>query len=261
MLNFQFFADFFCIHRKFLVYNLILRNLKIRYRKSLLGMLWTVLIPAGSAGIFYIVLKNIMRVQQQNHFVLILSSQIAWVFFASAITTGLEVIVNNFGLLNKVPLPPQSLVLAETLTLLLNLLLSLPILIVAMLLLGPLPNFAVIQYFVLLGILALLTYSGSLLLALVYVYLRDLKHLMALILQFWFYLTPVLYTESMVPANYRWMLIVNPVGKIFVGLQKSINGLWIEPQDWAIIFAWVLVILTASTLFLKNVRNKVVEIA
>jgi ABC-type polysaccharide/polyol phosphate export permease len=259
--NYAVFADFFCWHKKFLVYNLIMRNLKIRYRKSLLGMMWTVLIPAGSAAIFYVVLKNIMRVHQENHFVFILSCQIAWVFFASSVSTGLEAIVNNFGLLNKVPLPPQSLVLAENLTLLLNLALSLPILFVAMAILGPAPSFAFLQYFILLGVLALTTYSIALLLGLTYVYLRDLKHLMSLILQFWFYLTPVLYTEDMIPDHYRWMLKLNPVGKIFAGFQAAMRGAFLTGEDWVWVLGWMFVLLISSQLLLKNVRHNVVEIA
>lgn len=261
MVNLSFQTDFFCFHKKFLVYNLIMRNLKIRYRKSLLGMMWTVLIPAGSAMIFYVVLKNIMRVHQENHFVFILGCQIAWVFFASAVSIGLESIVNNFGLLNKVPIPPQSLVLAETLTLLLNLILSLPILLIAMFLLGPLPNFAFLQYPILLSALAILTYGVALLLGLSYVYLRDLKHLMALILQFWFYLTPVLYTEEMIPENYRWMLKLNPVGKIFSGFQVALRGSVIGLEDWAWVCGWTFLILVGSQLLLKNVRKKIVELA
>lgn len=253
-------SDFLCLRRKFLVYNLIMRNLKIRYRKSLLGMLWTVVIPAGSAGIFYIVLKNIMRVEQQNHFVLILAAQIAWVFFASSIATGLEVIVNNFGLLNKVPLPPQSLVLAETLTLFLNLLLSLPILLFAMLFLQP-PTIAALQYVILIGLLALFSYSFSLLLGLLYAYLRDLKHLMALILQFWFYLTPVLYTESMIPTKMRFILYLNPVGILFASLQAAIRGEFISLENWAVVLAWTCGVTLVAQIYLGYVRNKVVEIA
>lgn len=260
-MNMAFLADFFCIHKKFLIYNLIMRNLKIRYRKSLLGMMWTVLIPAGSAMIFYIVLKHIMRVRQENHFVFILSCQIAWVFFSSAVSIGLEAIVNNFSLLNKVPLPPQSLVLAETLTLLLNLILSLPILLAAMLILDLVPNFAFLQYFILLGVLALLSYSVALLLALAYVYLRDLKHLMTLILQFWFYLTPVLYTEEMIPEPYRWLLKLNPVGKIFSGFQAAMRGSLLSLEDWAWACGWMFLFLFASQLLLNSVRRTVVELA
>ena len=261
MLRNNFLTDAFCLNKKFLVYNLIKRNLKIRYRKSLLGMLWTVLIPAGSAAIFYLVLKNVMRVQREHYFIFILGAQIAWTFFNSSIAIAIESIVGNFSLLNKVPLPPQSLILAETLTLLLNLALSLPVLFVAMALLQVVPHLAFLQYFVLLGLLALLTYSLSLILALLYVYVRDLKHLTALILQFWFYLTPILYTEDMIPEGYRWLVGLNPVGKIFVGLQGAIAGKFLDPTEWAEVCAWTLVLFISSQVLLRSVRYKVVEIA
>jgi lipopolysaccharide transport system permease protein len=235
--------------------------MKIRYRKSLLGMLWTILIPAGSAIIYYIVLKNVMRVQQQNHFILILASQIGWAFFASAISSGLEQIVSNFSLFNKVPMPPQSIVLADTLTLVLNLILSLPVLLLAMALLHVVPTLAFLQYFSLLALLALLTYGLSLLLSLMYVYFRDLKPLMALILQFWFYLTPVLYTEDMVPEKYRWLLSLNPIGQIFVGLQKAVKGEFLSVDGWACALAWSFGLFLVSLITLKRVRNDVVEIA
>lgn len=254
-------ADFFCLHRKFLLYNLILRNLKIRYRKSLLGMLWTVLIPAGSAVIYYFVFQFVLKVRIENYLLFIISGMIPWTFFATTLGTGLEVILGNYGLLNKVPLPPQSLVLSEALTHFLNFVLSLPVIVVIFAVTMEVPAWTVLQYFVLMGLLLLQAYAIGLFFGLIYIYFRDLKYVIQLIIQFWFYLTPVMYKIDMIPEKYRDLIYLNPVGTIFSGFTKAtVLKEWLSPLEWAAAFGWTALAVLVSVLILNKLRHNIIEI-
>lgn len=253
-------AEYFCLHRKFLIFNLITRNLKIRYRKSFLGMIWTVLIPAGTACIYFFVFNFIFKVKIPNYPFFILCGLIPWTFFITTITASIESLVGNVQLLNKVPLPIPSLPLSETLTQFLNLLLSIPVLIAAMLILKVPLTVTAIQYPLLIALLFLVTHALGLTFALLYVYFRDLKHLVALVLQFWFYLTPVMYAESMIPAQFRPILQANPLAGIFLGFHTSlVDGEWIPLERWAIILAWTLSLVLISKFLLSRMSNSITE--
>jgi lipopolysaccharide transport system permease protein len=254
-------TDFFCLRKKFLVYNLILRNLKIKYRKSFFGMFWTILIPAGSALVYYTVFKFILKVNVENYLLLIVSGIIPWTFFASSLLSGLESLVNNYSLLNKVALPPHALVLSEVLTHLLNLILSLPVILAIFIFSRADLSWTIVQLPVLLAGLAILTYGLSLLLAIGFVYLRDLRYLITILMQFWFYLTPIMYKSDMIPADYRFVLALNPVGLIFEGIHKSlIEHQWLSLQEISIISFWVILLPSAGYLAVLKLRTKIIEI-
>ncbi len=254
------FAEYFCYRRKFLLYNLISRNLKVRYRHSLLGMFWTVLIPAVTAAIFYVIFNYVFKVQIPHYLLFLLSGLIPWTFFSTAVPLGTESLVNNYNLLNKVPIPIHALLYAEALTHLLNLLLSIPVLIAAMVIFRVWPTWTMIQYPLLVGFLFLITYSFCIIFGLVYVYFRDLKHIITLLLQLWMYGTPVMYSSEMIPQRFRWVLAVNPVGTIFVGFHESLVGnKWLTSQEYLTIAAWVLFLLFLSKYMLNKMRDSIVE--
>lgn len=253
--------DYLCLHRKFLVYNLIMRNLKIRYRKSFFGMFWTLLIPAGSAGIYYLVFHHILKVSVPNYLLFIISGIVPWAFFTTTIGSSVEVIVGNYGLLNKVPLPAHSLVLSEALTHILNLILGLPIVMAIQIFSGVGFGWANFQYLILLGILFFTAYGIGLIFSLAYVYFRDLKYVVSLIIQFWFYLTPVMYETKRIPEKFLFLLHVNPVGFLFSGFHNSlVNNEWLTLEEWCSIIGWALAVNIIAYYLLKKTRFHIVEI-
>ena len=253
--------DYFCFDLKFLVYNLINRNLKIRYRKSIFGMLWTLLIPAGSAAIYYLVFQYVLNVKIPHYLLFVTSGIVPWSFFGSTVSTCLEVIVGNYALLNKVKLPPHALVFAEVITNLLNLLLSLPIIFVILLLSHVEVGWPALQYPVLLFVLFLTTYAFSILVSIGFIYFRDLKYLVLLILQFMFYLTPVMYQTKMIPEPALPLLHLNPVGYIFSGFHQSlVSGEFLSGAQWASILGWTLISNLSAFYVLQRCRYNIVEI-
>jgi len=252
--------EYFCLNRKFLIYNLVLRNLKVRYRKSFFGLFWTLLIPACSAGIYFLVFNYILKVQVPNYLLHILSGLIPWAYFTSSLAS-LEVVAANHELLGKIPLPPQALVLAESLTHFLNLVLSLPILIIAILLHDLPLSLTLLQYPLLALILGFTVHSTFLILSLGYVYFRDLKYLVPLVLQFGFYLTPIMYDIKMIPEQYRGLLGLNPMGHLFSAFHKIVVAQeWVPLTDWGIILGWSAVLSLLAFALYKKVRYSVVEL-
>ncbi len=252
--------EFFCLHRKYLIYNLVLRNLKTRYRKSYLGLLWTVLIPAGSALVYYFVFSYILKVNVEHHLLFILSGLLPWTFFSNAILIGVESIFNHSQLLKKVPMPIQAPAVADTITGFINLLFSFPIIVFVMFVSHAEFSLSLIQIPALLCVLLFITYCMSLILGILYIYLRDIRHLMSLVLQLWFYLTPIMYTSEMIPEKLQWVLYLNPVALIFIGISQSITqGYWLNSLQWSAILGWTLLMFIISQLSFKRSKMTLVE--
>ncbi len=223
-------------------------------------MFWTVLIPAFTSVVYYFIFKFVLKVTIEHYLIFIMSGLIPWTFFSQALASGLESLVGNVSLLNKVPLPPQSLVLSESYTNFLNLLFSLPVLLVIILIGNVSLSFYMLQYFYFIFLLFLLANSISIIISILYVYFRDMKFLVSIVLQFWFYLTPIIYSKEMIPAEYFSLFYCNPIGTLFISLHESI----LEPKFVSLNYyiantAWTLFFLILSMLILKKNEYELVE--
>ena len=233
--------DYFCLGRKFLVVNMVDRNLKIKYRRSFFGLFWTLLSPLAMAGIYYFVFKLVMRIQMPHYLAYVLSGVLPWTFLSASIMEGLDSLAGNAALVSKVPIPIQVFPFVGTLTNLVTLALALPILIGASLLsgVGLSPEFVMVLFYF--AALFLIAYSLALILGIYFVYFRDLKHIIGLLMQLWFYATPVLYNVEMVPRKFYWIMYVNPVGMIFVALHRILSqGSGTTALEMGVTFLWVL---------------------
>src|SRR6202035_5870261 len=119
--------DIFCVSKKFLVFNLVGRNLKVKYRRSVLGVLWTLLSPLATVMIFYFVFKVILKVQIPHYMAFLVSGVLPWSFFSQTINEGMDSIVGNAGIAAKVPVPIQIFPLVGAITNFITLFLALPV--------------------------------------------------------------------------------------------------------------------------------------
>lgn len=239
----QFIHEDLCYSRKFLIYNMVGRNLKLRYRRSALGFLWTILLPMGMGAMYYTVFSFVFKVQIPNYAAMIITGILFWTFFSQSLAESMDSFISNFGLVTKVSIPINVFAFSICLTNLITLFLAFPVIIGVLVYSGTAPSLSLLclPYFALM--LFFIAYFAGVAFSVAVVYFRDLKVLIALILQAWMYLTPILYHFSMVPDRYHWILYANPVGKAFAGINRAVtNGEWptlaefITPAAWALVF-------------------------
>ena len=165
-----------------------------------------------------------MKQERPHYFPLIIGCILPWTFFSQTINEATESIVGNQNLISKVPVPLQVFPYVAAITNFSTLLLSIPVVIAISTISGISISWSLAlllpHYFVLL----VLAYSFGTIFGIYYVFLRDLKHAIGIILQIWFYSTPIVYEPSMIPEGYRWILKLNPVGSSFAGIQDAIIG-------------------------------------
>jgi ABC-type polysaccharide/polyol phosphate export permease len=180
-------------YRQLLV-NLTIRDLKVKYKGSALGVLWSLLNPLIMMAIYTLVFSVFLRaVVLPNYWALVLGGLLSWIFFASALGSASVSFIRNTNLITKVAFPIEALPLASTLAHFINFVIMLAILLVVLAVAHiPLGASLVLLPVILVAQLAF-TIGLGLFLASITVYFRDLEHLVGLALTAWFYVSPILY--------------------------------------------------------------------
>jgi ABC-2 type transport system permease protein len=207
--------------------NLVRKELKVKYKNSVLGFLWTLLNPMLYLVVFSVVFQEVLQVQIPYYAIFFLSGLLAWNFFATTLSAGTGSIVGNAQLVQKVWFPREILPLASMGAAMVHFALQMVVLAGAMALFQRPPN---LDYFPALGlaIVVLLLLSATLAIALsaVNVYLRDTEHLLELVLLAWFWMSAIVYPYQLVAdrlgPDREWWASLNPMIPIITSFQKAL---------------------------------------
>jgi ABC-2 type transport system permease protein len=207
-----------------LIWALALKELKIRYKRSILGFLWALLNPMLLCLVLSVVFSKLMQSPKPDFPVFLLSVLLPWTFFSQSLTYAAESIVGNGDLIKKVRVAKLVFPVAAVVSNMINLFLSLvPLLLIVLVMHHP---FYITWLYlpVPIAALAILTLGGTFFFAAINVYYRDVSHMLQIILQVWFYLTPIIYSvdDVHVPAKYQFLFKINPVVYALNGFRLSV---------------------------------------
>lgn len=209
-----------------LVALLVTRDLKVRYKRSVLGMFWTLLNPLLQMAVYTLVFRTIMRVQIPAFPVFLLSGLLPWSFIAISTTASAHSLLGNQGLIRKVAVPQAVYPLAVVGSKLVDLLLSMLPLALLAAAIGRLPGPSWLALVPAILFAVMFTTGLSLIFSSLMVFFRDIRHLIDILFQVWFYLTPVLYPQSYLDALQqpllRTVLQLNPASPIVRCFQTAI---------------------------------------
>lgn len=210
------------ISHKELLRNLVIRNLKIRYKGSILGFFWSFLDPLFMMLVYLLFIK-LMKFSIELPVLLI--GVVGWQFFTMCANDSINSITGSANLVKKVYFPRIILPLAMVIANLINFLLSLFVLLVILLFfkvpfglaLGWFPVIVLFQFLFCLGIALIVSTSN--------VFFRDTEHLMGVILMTWFFLTPIIYPVDKIPTQYLNLYFLNPMASIISLYRYSFLGM------------------------------------
>ena len=195
---------------KNLVYNLVSRDLKVKYKGSILGFFWSLLNPLIMLIVYTVAFKYIIRIRVENFPLFFLCGFLPWTFLSLSLSMAVSSIKDNANLVKKVYFPREILPLSMVLSNLVQFLLTFVILIPALLLFNIKLGFPLLFLpFIILFQLAF-TLGLSLMLAALNVFFSDVRHLLEIFLQIWFWLTPIIYPVSLVPERFQSLYRLNP---------------------------------------------------
>lgn len=213
-------------HSRELVYFLALRDIKLRYRQTVLGAAWALLQPAVAMIVFSVFLGGFAHIPGDGvpYPVFVYAGLLPWTYFANSTTLAGGSLVKNAPLLSKVYLPRLAIPLASVLSGLLDLLVGFVLLVVLMVVyrVAPTPRLLVLP--VLLVAVAVVALAVSTWLAALNVRYRDVHYLTPFLVQVWLFATPVVYPSRLVPESYRWLVGINPMAGVVEGFRWALIG-------------------------------------
>ncbi len=252
-----------------LVLNLTIRDLRLKYKRSALGVAWSLLNPIVMMVIYTLVFSLFLRLVKappdRPYWALVVGGVLVWTFFANAIASSTTAFVHNSSLITKVYFPIESLPISGVLAHFVNFGVSLVVLVIVLLAvrlpLGPslllLPVVIAAQLGFCIGV--------GLLLASITVYFRDLEHLIGLGLTAWFYVTPVIYPldPALLPpgaAKYIPFVMANPL-TWYLEVYHSLlyYGRWPSPALLGATIGAAIVVMAAGYVFFGRMRDRLPE--
>ncbi|WP_194792847.1 ABC transporter permease [Caenimonas koreensis] len=209
-----------------LLWVLTARDIKVRYKQTVLGAGWAILRPVAAMLIFTIVFGRLARIPSDGlpYPIFVYAALLPWTFFASAITASGQSLVGSAHLVSKVYFPRLIIPLASIGAAFVDLLVSAVLLVLMMVWyrVGWTPNLLAAPL-LLLGAAFLALGTGTLLSALTVKY-RDFTHITPFVVQIWMYATPVIFPLSIVPPQWQWVMLLNPMTGIIEGFRSCFLG-------------------------------------
>ena len=206
---------------KFMVSQLVNRDFKVRYRGSVLGVLWSVLNPLLNMVVLSIVFSRVFN-QVDNYKMYLLGGLVIFNYYSEASNSALTSIVSNFGLITKVYMPKYLLPVAKILSSGINLIMS----ILAFIILGSFMGVHIWVGYLLIPymILCLMMFAAGmgLILSALQVFMRDIQYLYGILMTVWMYSTPILYPLDIIPENLVPLFKANPL-YIFIDFFRQIT--------------------------------------
>ncbi len=202
-----------------LLYLLTFRELKLRYQDTFFGYLWSLIRPLLQGAVLFVVLRKFIRIDVPDYHLVLLSGLFPWTWFQTSLVIAVASFASNGALIKKVHFPRFVLPLATVLNNGVQYAFSIPVLVLLLLIGGYTPNWTwLIGIPYLLVVEAILIMGVVLFIASLDVYFRDLEHLTDVFVGLiWFYLTPVIFPLSIVPAKYHDWVLLNPMASLIEG--------------------------------------------
>lgn len=229
-------------------------ELKLRYRRSALGFLWSLLNPLLMMSVLSVVFSIIMRFEVKDYALMLLSGLLPWTFISQAVNNSLMSLVTKGSLIHKVYVPKGVFPIATVLANLVNFVLSLIPLLVIGLAIGHRFSLALLFLPVAILLVAVLACGLALLFSCLNVFFRDFTHMTEVLLQALFYASPIIYGIEMVPERFRPFFQLNPLSSIIECFRAPIyRGVLPTWSDLGVATATSLcILLIGSTVFLAN---------
>lgn len=199
-----------------LLNELIARDIKTKYRRSLLGVLWTILNPLLMMVVLSVVFSNLFRFDIEYFPVYLLSGQLIFNFFSESTTNAMSSIIANGPLIRKIYVPKYMFVLSRIFSSTINLLASFTALICVMLVMRVRLHYTVLLSVIPLLMIVFFSLGAGLILAAITVKFRDVMHLYSVFITALMYLTPVIYPMSILPSWLEKIVLLNPITNILM---------------------------------------------
>lgn len=237
------------------------KELKVRYKSSFLGYLWSIANPLLFAVIYYFIFKLVMRVQIPNYTVFLITGLFPWQWFASSVSNSLFSFISNAQIIKKTIFPRSIIPFCNVFMEFLHFLCTIPVIIVFLLIYKMTPSWSWLWGVPLIGMAQMvLTFGLSLAISSMNLFFRDLERFIPLGIMLMFYCTPILYSSDLIPEKYQWMLTINPVSEIMLAWRDLFMSGVIHYRSILSIYIYSFVFLIAGAFIFNKLKYRFAEI-
>jgi lipopolysaccharide transport system permease protein len=245
-----------------LLWVLAARDVQVRYKQAVLGGAWAIIRPFTTMVIFSVVFGHLARMPSDGYPypVFVFAGLLPWTFFATAISTAGNSLVGSAHLVSKVYFPRLVIPLASTGAALVDLLVSTAILLVMLLWYGIGWSWSLLATPLLLAAVVFAALGvGTLLSALTVTY-RDFSHITPFLVQVWMYVTPVVFPVTLVPAQWRWLLYLNPMTGLIEGFRSAFLGRPLDAAGLALSLGMAFALFVAGVAYFEKAERRFADV-
>jgi lipopolysaccharide transport system permease protein len=218
-----------------LLHFLTKRDIKVRYKQTVLGGLWAIIQPVFTMVVFTFFFGRLAKMPSDGipYPVFVYAGLLPWTYFANALSASGNSLVGSANLITKVYFPRLIVPASASLAGLLDLFVAMIVLGALMMYYQFLPGFAVFLLPVLVGLTFLCAVGAGLWLSALNVQYRDIRYVIPFLVQLWMFVSPVIYPVSMIQKEYQWLLALNPMGGVIMAYRASLLGH--VPINWSLL--------------------------
>jgi lipopolysaccharide transport system permease protein len=225
-----------------LLYFLTKRDIKVRYKQTILGGLWAVIQPAFTMIVFTLFFGRLAKVPSDGlpYPIFVYAGLLPWTYFANAVSNSGNSLVGSANLITKVYFPRLMVPASAALAGLLDFFIALFVLGALIIYYQFLPGVGILLFPFLVALTFLCAVGVGLWLSALNVQYRDIRYAIPFLIQIWMFLSPVIYPVSLVKDKYQWLLALNPMGGVIHAYRASLLGH--QPIDWPLLGLSALII-------------------
>jgi lipopolysaccharide transport system permease protein len=227
-----------------LLYFLTKRDIKVRYKQTILGGLWAIIQPVFTMVVFTLFFGRLAKVPSDGlpYPIFVYAGLLPWTYFANAVSSSGNSLVGSANLITKVYFPRLVVPASASLAGLLDFFVALVVLTAFMIYYHFIPGVGILMFPVLVGLTFLCALGVGLWLSALNVQYRDIRYAIPFLIQIWMFVSPVIYPVSLVKENYQWLLALNPMGGVINAYRACLLGH--QPIDWGLLALSTVVIFT-----------------
>ena len=242
---------------KFLISQLVSRDFKTKYKRSVFGVFWSFLNPLLTMIVQFLVFSTFFKADTQNYPVYLISGVVCFSFFSECTAMCLNSVSSNYRLITKVYIPKYIFPLSKTISSSVNLAISLVPLLLVTIITGTALHMSFFLMFYFLVCLIIFSLGIGMILATLMVFFRDIQFLWSVICTIWQYATPIFYPAEIIPEKYRFIVRFNPLYH-FIGCMRKclIDGVSPEPINYVYCLIFALGSLAIGSYIFKKCQDK-----
>jgi lipopolysaccharide transport system permease protein len=252
-------------YRGFVV-SMVAREFRSRYMGSLLGSIWSILNPLAMILIYTVVFSRVMRAKlpgiedSMGYGLFVCAGLLPWLFFVELLNRFPNIFIEQAALLKKVSFPRITLPVIALCSATINFLIIFTLFLAFLLLTGRFPGWVVLGYIPLLVMQQMFVTGLGVMLASMNVFFRDIGQFISVIIQFWFWFTPIVYTQVMVPEKAQGLLSFNPMTSFLQAYQSIIlHGVWPDYMTFKWHFMGALIALIGGFFVFHRLADEMVD--